>query len=85
MAGGLPRIERLYAFVAVDPADGTEGVMSFMGSMGWTPMVCMTESVVDLLRPRAEAVGRTTGAKVTLISFDHRVEIEEVMEGGSNG
>ena len=36
----MPKIEKLYAFVAEDSGPGVEGVTAFLGESGtWVPMV----------------------------------------------
>lgn len=78
MAHGQLRIEQMYAFVMVDPADNTEGVPAFADpTTGFPmPMVGADMKRVDALRPIAQQLARQGGAKVTLCRFEVRTELE---------
>jgi hypothetical protein len=77
MAQGQLRIEQMYAFVMLDPADNTEGVPAFMGPNGMPmPMVGADMKRVDSLRPIADRIAREHGAKITLCRFEVRTEVE---------
>lgn len=79
MAGGLRRIEQMYAFVVLDPADNTEGIPAFLGPDGKPmPMVGADWKRVEVLRPIAEAMARASGMKITLCRFEVRTEVEEI-------
>jgi hypothetical protein len=75
---GQLRIEQMYAFVMVDPADNTEGVPAFAGPGGMAmPMVGADWKRVQSLRPVAEQMVRDhPGAKITLCRFEVRTELE---------
>lgn len=75
------RIETLWAFIALDPEDNTEGIIADLSSptMGPTPLIGADEARVKSLRPIAEAAARLGGYEVKLIRFDNRV-VEEVIE-----
>lgn len=70
------RIERMYAFVAVDPVDNTEGVVSFQGSFGSMPMVGADMEMVRMLRPMAQQIAEEMEIDVTLCLFTTREEVE---------
>lgn len=77
MAQGQLRIEQMYAFVMVDPADNTEGIPAFQGPGGMAmPMVGADMKRVNDLRPMAEDLAKTHKAKITLCRFEIRTEVE---------
>lgn len=55
------KIDRLFAFVAIDPEDGDEGVMGFATQRGWMPMIGADQARVESLKPMAEEIKKTTG------------------------
>jgi hypothetical protein len=75
---GQLRIEQMYAFVALDPADNTEGVPAIPGPGGMAlPMVGADMKRVESLRPVAEQMVREhPGMKITLCRFEVRTELE---------
>lgn len=74
---GQKRIEQMYAFVMLDPADNTEGVPAFEGPGGMAmPMLGADRERVDQLRPLAQELARTHSAKITLCRFEVRTELE---------
>lgn len=77
MAQGQLRIEQMYAFVMVDPADNTEGIPAFTGPAGVPlPMVGADMKRVDDLRPIAKGIADAHKAKITLCRFEVRTELE---------
>lgn len=76
MARGQLRIEQLYAFIALDPEDNTEGVIAFQSPAGPMPMVAADMKRVEQMRPVAAALAREGGIKVTLCRFEIRTELE---------
>jgi hypothetical protein len=80
VTGGQLRIEQMYAFVALDPADNTEGIPAFQGPGGVAmPMVGADMKRVDSLRPVAEQMVRDyPGLKITLCRFEIRTELETI-------
>lgn len=74
------RIESMYAFVAVDPEDDTEGVIGFTAPSGWIPMVGADMDMVEKLRPMAEGIARAHSQKVLLVHFTNREEVEVIGE-----
>ena len=76
---GQLRIESMYAFIQLDPADNTEGVIAFMAPSGtWMPMVGADMERVEQLRPWAQETAKVTGNPVRLVHFTHREEIEVI-------
>ena len=79
MARGQKRIEQMYAFVALDPADNTEGIPAFAGPRGEPmPMVGADMKRVEQLRPIARQLARQIGVKITLCRFEVRTELEVI-------
>jgi hypothetical protein len=74
---GQLRIEQMYAFVMVDPADNTEGIPAVQGPGGLAmPLVGADMARVDSLRPIAVEMAAAAGAKITLCRFEVRTELE---------
>jgi hypothetical protein len=78
MARGQTRIEQLYAFVALDPRDNTEGIPASLdaGEQMWRPMVAADMKRVNVLRHEAQEIATITGVTVTLCRFEVRTELE---------
>lgn len=79
MAKGQLKIDEMYAFIALDPADNTEGIISFNTGDGPIPMVGADMAMVELLRPFAQAAAEAAKATVTLVRFSQRTN-EEIIE-----
>ena len=76
---GQLRIEQMYAFVALDPEDNTEGVVA-MGPMDGVmlPLVGADMERVEQLRPIAQALATRGDMKITLCRFEIRTELEVI-------
>lgn len=72
----MPEIKSLYAFVAVDPEDGNEGVMSVTVHGMVMPLIAADEDRLASIRPIAAASARASGRTVKLVQFTERKEIE---------
>jgi len=56
------KIESMYAFIAIDPRDGDEGVIAFQTPSGMMmPMIGADMARVKSLIPMAEAIAKQTG------------------------
>lgn len=66
----------MYAFVALDPADNTEGVIGMPGPDMAMPLVGADMKRVDSLKPLARELAKQLGVKVTLCRFEVRTELE---------
>jgi hypothetical protein len=76
---GQLRIEQMYAWIALDPADNTEGIPSYLDPAGFhVPMVGADRKRIESLRPLAEQAAKTNGVKVTLVRFEIRTELETI-------
>lgn len=70
------KIEKIWAFVAVEDAEGNEGIIATgLEGIGMTPLVCATERVREIMRPLAVDVGEAKGVKVRLLEFSTMEEI----------
>lgn len=76
MAGGQVRIDEMYAFVMVDPADYTEGIIGFYTPTGWMPMVGADTNRVESLIPMAQDLADQLGEPVQILRFTVREEID---------
>lgn len=77
MAKGQLKIDEMYAFIALDPADNTEGVTAFLSpTMGNMPMVGADMARVEQLRPIAQGLAKRSGVKIKLCRFSVREELE---------
>lgn len=83
--GTKQRIDEMFAFVAVDEEDGTEGVCSVWMSPeeGHMPLIGADMNRVESLRPAAELIARQTGLTVRLVKFVTRVDLEEKTGNGA--
>lgn len=70
------KIDELYAYLAIDSDDGTEGIISFDVGMGPMPMISSDMENVEGLRPIAKKVVKKTGAVVRLVRFTKRDLVE---------
>lgn len=74
------RIERLFAWVSIDP-DGGEGVMAvnmmIAGRPTLVPLVGADMDRVESYREIAEMVARKTGLPARLIEFGSRQEVSD--------
>jgi hypothetical protein len=74
----VKKIDEMYAYVAVDPDDNTEGIVSFFGGLGNMPMVSADMENVEGLRPIAEEAAKQSGAVIRLVRFTNRELIETI-------
>lgn len=83
MAKGQRKIDEMFAFIQLDPLDNTEGVIAFLTTEGWMPMVGADMGRVESLRPQAQEVADATGRPVQLIKFSSREELEMLRPEGT--
>jgi len=73
---GQLRIDRLFAFIALDE-DGTEGLIGHYQPDGtWTPLVGADMARVDSLRPIVVDIATQTDRRITLAVFSNRDNVE---------
>lgn len=71
-------IEAVHVFVAVDPADGDEGVPAFFDGQAWMPLIAANPQRLHDLRPIAERIAREQSIEIKLVRFDRRTNIETI-------
>jgi hypothetical protein len=77
------RIGTVWAFLAVDAADNSEGVIGQLMPDGtWMPYVCADGERLAQLRPRAAELARQTGTEIRLARFTLREDLETWGEPG---
>ena len=78
------KITEMYAFLAVDETDGDEGVIGMTrtveGRDVFMPFVCADKDRVDSLRMHAEKIGKQANAKIKLVKFAQREDLEVINE-----
>lgn len=75
----MPKIEKLYAFVAEDAGPDDEGVTAFLSTTGtWVPMVGADREMVDSLRQMAQHIAFTSGKPIHLLEFSVRTDLEVI-------
>jgi hypothetical protein len=77
----MPKINRLYAYIAVDdPSDPTdEGVAAFLGAGGMMmPLIAADEARMLSLRSHAQQIATTFGRPLRLVVFETRRELGRV-------
>ena len=72
----MPKIESIFAFIAVDREPDDEGIVAAYLNGSWMPLVGADPARVESLRPIAKQVAQTTGKKVTLARFKVREDLE---------
>lgn len=71
------RIEHIWAFIAIDPKDNSEGIMAWYGpSGGAEPMLAADKSRLESLRPIARSQAKATGQRIKLVKFTVRKDEE---------
>ena len=69
------KIDKLYAFVAVD-SQGNEGVCAFMAGRSWMPMVAADSARIKSLYPIAQQISRESNQTIRLIEFSTRKQLD---------
>ncbi len=72
----MPKIEVMYAFVAVEKEPDDEGVAAVRFGDVWMPLVGADMARVEALKPLAQKLVNLTGKKITIIKFTNRETIE---------
>ena len=69
----------MFAFIAVDPEGGDEGVVGVMKPNGeWVPLVGADMDRVVSLKPVAKQIARQTGREITIRYFANVVDMEKI-------
>ena len=74
----VKRIDQMYAFVAIDPQDNTEGVISIEEGGTIFPLVGADMERVEQLRPLALGIAELYKTSVMLLRFSTREEVEQL-------
>jgi hypothetical protein len=77
------RIQTLTAYVAIDPADNSEGIIGQLmpdgvGGMSWMPFIGADEDRIRSMRPMAERLARDLAREVKLVRFSTREDVETI-------
>ena len=72
------RIERMFAYVATDPDDGSEGVCSVQIGTQHFPLIGADMDRMTSLWPHAEALAAATGSTIRLMLFDNATVIDTI-------
>ena len=81
MRPGKPgfRIKHIWAFIATDPADDSEGIPAFLGRDGaWHPLEAADEDRLTDMRKIAVEMAKKGGVKMRLVRFDSMVDVETI-------
>lgn len=72
------RIKDMHAFIAIDPRDDSEGIVSRIdGRTGLhEPLIGADQARIESHRPYAEEVARATGTPIKLVRFSVREDVE---------
>jgi hypothetical protein len=70
------RIEKLWAYIAVDPTDTNEGILAMQDNGIMLPLIASDRVRLFELRPYAQRVATQLGVIVRLVEFDNRREVE---------
>jgi hypothetical protein len=74
----MPKIERLFAFVAEDNGPDDEGIMGFlMPDRTWMPLVGADFARMSALQPIAEEISKRSGKPYRILEFSLRRDITE--------
>lgn len=69
------KIERMYAFVAIDE-HGDEGIPAFSHGPMMLPMVGADMTRIESMRTMAQNIANTTGQSMRLVIFEKREELD---------
>lgn len=74
----MPKINEIYAFIAVgtDPSD--EGIVAWKFGDSWVPLVGADMARIESLRPLAQNLARTVDKSIILTKFSLREDLEEI-------
>jgi len=73
------KVTEMWAFLAVGPKDGDEGIPAFLASDGvMMPLVCADKARIESLRPIAQEIATATKVPIVLARFSVRENVEEI-------
>ena len=74
----MPKIEEMFAFVAVDEGPEDEGIVAVSIGGSMMPLVGGDMARMDSLRPLAKETAIQTGKNILLLHFTSREELEVI-------
>jgi len=75
----MPRIDRIWAVLSVDEADGNEGVVAAPTLTGMLmPLIAADPARLKDIMPLARNIATATGRRLRLVKFTMREEVEEI-------
>jgi hypothetical protein len=82
----MPKIDRMYAFVADYKGDGDEGIMAFLSPANgtWTPLVGADMARVKQALPFAQEISRKSGKPFKILLFEGRRDVTQAVLEGQN-
>ncbi len=80
----MPRIDKLWAFIAPDTGPEDEGLVTAMASdplIGNFPMPLIGGDMdrLESTRPVAQKIANASGVTIKLVTFSVRTEVEEIV------
>ncbi len=74
------KIEKMLAFVAIDPKDNTEGVVAFLDrdTQKWMPLVGADMRRMNDYKHMAQHISNESGRTIQLLEFTQR-EVKEII------
>jgi hypothetical protein len=74
------KIEKLTAFIAVDPADGDEGVIGIKIGDNWVPLIAADHIRAKEYFPMALKICRDSVKELRILQFDNRQDVTKDYE-----
>lgn len=71
-------VEKLWAWMSIDPADGTEGIVAMLEDGFWKPFVTADPNLVVRLGRRVRDLATAEGRVVRLVEFQRVRELEVI-------
>lgn len=72
------RTKEVYAFMAVDPADDSEGIVGYKIGNSIVPLVASDDKRLDSYRPLAQQVATATNQEIRVAKFSIREDLEVI-------
>ena len=67
-------IKTIYVALAIDPANGDEGVCGVHTAAGWVPLVASDKARLEFVRQAAEQIAIQTKMLVKIAEFSTRID-----------
>jgi len=74
----MPKIERIFAFIAEEYGPEDEGICAVKVGNTWMPLVASDGARVESLRSLAQDLANQAGKRIQLVCFDQKTAIEEI-------